>query len=122
VAQDLFEALLRYHRDVFAPELQQRLDEQTTALRSEMLSGFDGIYKRIGILETEMVLMRGAVRDLEKEVAGLKHQMASVEARLARIEEKVDHLALASEVAELKEQVEMIQQRITELETLLNEH
>jgi chromosome segregation ATPase len=130
VAEDLFQTLMRFHREVTIPDMQRlvrepledKIEALRTDLRSEMLSGFDGVYKKIGILETEMVLMRGAVRDLEKEVAGLNNRLTAVESRLTSIEEKVDRLALRSEVAELKEQVETIQQRIAEIETLLNEH
>jgi predicted nucleic acid-binding Zn-ribbon protein len=138
VAADLFETLMRFHREVAVPDMlrfhrevaipdmqrliNESLEQELRAFRDETLTGFDTVYKRLGILETEMVLMRGAVRDLEKEVAGLKGQMASVEDRLSRIDEKVDHLALGSEMAEIKEEVELIQQRMTQLETLLNEH
>lgn len=52
---------MRFHREVVAPEFQQLLDAQKTELRNEMLTGFDAVYKRFDRLETEMVMLRGAV-------------------------------------------------------------
>ena len=122
---DIYAALMRFHREIIVPEIRDPLQEQiraTEKLRNEMLTGFDGVYKKIGILETEMALMRGAVRDLERQVAGLTDRIAAVEGRLTRVEEKLDRFALRSEVAELREQLETLQQRIAEIESLLNEH
>ncbi len=61
MAEDLFQTLMRFHREVVAPEFQQLLDAQKTELRNEMLTGFDAVYKRFDRLETEMVMLRGAV-------------------------------------------------------------
>lgn len=44
MAEDLFQTLMRFHREVVAPEFQQLLDAQKTELRNEMLTGFDAVY------------------------------------------------------------------------------
>ena len=62
----MFQALMRYHREVVAPELQQRFDEQTRVLRNEALNDLDGIYKNFDIIRTEVTLLRGAVREAER--------------------------------------------------------
>lgn len=49
-------ALVQFHRDVVAPDLDRivsRLDVRFNALRDEMLSNFDAIYKRFDRLESE---------------------------------------------------------------------
>ena len=122
--------MLRFHREVAVPDMQhlvrepleEKIEATRAELRSEMLSGFDAGYKRIGIMETEMVLMRGAVRDLERQLAAMNDRTVAIESRLKRADEKLDRFALRSEVAEIKEQLDTIQHRITEIETLLNEH
>ena len=115
MAEDLFQALMQYHREVMAPELQQRLDEQTRVLRNQALTDLDGIYKNFDTLRTEVTLLRGAVRELEQGVAGVKE-------RLDAIDKKLDRFALRDELNELKERADTIQQRIAEIESLLNEH
>lgn len=130
MAEDLFQTLMRFHREVAIPDMQhlvrEPLEEKIEAvrmeLRSEMLNGFDAGYKRVGIVETEMTLMRGAVRDLERQVAAIEERMAGIQSRLTHVDEKLDRFALGSEVAEIKDQLDTIQHRIAEIETLLNEH
>jgi predicted nucleic acid-binding Zn-ribbon protein len=112
---EIFQALMRYHREVMAPELDQRFGEQMRGLRKEAQNDLDGIYKNFDIIRTEVTLLRGAVREAER-------RLTAVEARLDAIDKKLDGFALRSELNELREQSEAIQQRIAEIESLLNEH
>ncbi|HEY2322776.1 MAG TPA: hypothetical protein VGJ82_07920 [Thermoanaerobaculia bacterium] len=122
--------MMRFHREVAIPDMQhlvrepleEKIESVRTELRSEMLGGFDATYKRVGIMETEMTLMRGALRDLERQVATISDRVAAIQGSLKGVDEKLDHFALRSEVAELKEQLHSIQQRVDEIETLLNEN
>jgi predicted nucleic acid-binding Zn-ribbon protein len=122
VADDLFQALMRFHREVVAPEMTELLDAQTRVLRNEMLTNTDGLYKKFGVLETEITMLRGAVRELEHTVADLETRVTGIEDRLDAIDKKLDRFALRDELNELRERADTLQQRIAEIETLLNEH
>lgn len=121
---------MRFHREVTMPDMQrlvrepleEKIETVRTELRSEMLNGFDATYKRVGIMETETALMRGTLRDLERQLGAIRERLGGIEGRLSRVDEKLDRFALRSEVAEIKEELDTIQQRIGEIETLLNGH
>lgn len=57
MADDLLKVLTEFHRTVVVPAMDERFerleDRFTTTLRSEMLSHFDGVYKRLDQLEVE---------------------------------------------------------------------
>lgn len=119
MAEDLFQALIRYHREVVAPDLDQRFAEQKTELRNELLTGLDAVYKRFDRLETEMVMLRGAVTQLERRADAIEQRLTSIDQRWLGVEHKV---ALRSEITELEERVNEMQQQIEQLKALLNEH
>jgi chromosome segregation ATPase len=118
VDDDIYAALMRFHREIIVPEIREPLHEQirsTEKLRNEMLTLADGIYKRFDRVESEITSLKSAVVRLEE-------QLASVAQRVTSIEEKVDQLALRSELVELEERVDEMQQRIAELKSMLNQH
>jgi predicted nucleic acid-binding Zn-ribbon protein len=122
VADDLFQVLMRYHREVVAPELQDRFDEQTRTLRNQALTDLDGIYKNFDTLRVEVTMLRGAVRETEQRLAALEKRITAIDDRLDAIDKKLDHFALRDELNELRERADTIQQRIAQIESLLNEH
>jgi len=52
VADELWDTLLRFHREVAVPDIERIVDSRVTALRGEMLSNFDGVWKRFDRLDT----------------------------------------------------------------------
>ena len=65
MAEDLFETLMRFHREVTIPDmhhlirvpLEEKIESTRSQLRNEMLTGFDAVYKRFDRIETETVMM-----------------------------------------------------------------
>lgn len=60
MADDLFSTLLRFHREIVIPDIERIVGtsiggvrEEIKALRNEMLSHFDAVYKRFDRLESE---------------------------------------------------------------------
>jgi hypothetical protein len=53
-----FDTLVRFHREVVVPDIERIVDSRVggriDALRNEMLSHFDGVYKRFDRLESEI--------------------------------------------------------------------
>ncbi len=65
MADDLFGVLTRFHREVVIPDLDSRIGAvsqelrgEIRALRDEMLSHFDAVYKRFDRLEYSRPLSR----------------------------------------------------------------
>ena len=73
VADDLFDVLMRFHREVVIPDME-RLEERLEArlggrideLRDEILGRFDAVYKRFDRLESEYHALSAAVKKLGK--------------------------------------------------------
>ena len=56
MAEDLFNTLMRFHREVVMPDVDGRFEalrEEIGAFRSETLGRFDAIYQRFDRLEDE---------------------------------------------------------------------
>ena len=69
-ADDLFEVLLRFHREIALPDIErlirEPLDARISALRNEVLTNFDAVYRRFDRLEAEHASLKVAVRRLEE--------------------------------------------------------
>ena len=66
VVDDLFAALVRFHREVVIPDIESRIVTRIASLRDETLSHFDAVYKRFDRLESEYHALSAAVQRLEK--------------------------------------------------------
>ena len=97
---ELFSILMRFHREVVLPDIERIVggvvDSRVTALRDEMLSNFDAVYKRFDRLESEYHSLSAAVK---------------------RLEERLDRTALRSELLELKARVAALEEKIAQLES-----
>ena len=103
---ELLSVLTRFHREVVVPDIERivgGVDSRVTELRQEMLSHFDGIYKRFDRLENEYQAVSAALKRLED--------------RVAAVEQKLDRMALRSELVELKARVATLEDRIAQLES-----
>src|SRR5581483_1189317 len=96
MAEELWQTLLRFHREVVKPEMQEIVDVRIDTLRDDMNSHFDAIYKRLDRIESELT---------------------AVKAGLRRLEERIEAAALRSELEELRNRSAAIEQRLAALET-----
>ena len=103
MAEELWNTLVRFHREVALPEIGVQLHEEMAAFRRETNGHFDAIYKRLDRLESEYQALNAAVRRIEE--------------RLTAVEQKLDRMALRSELIELKTQVANLEERIAQLES-----
>ncbi len=65
MADELWNTLLKFHREVAAPEIVLPLRDEIGSVRGEMLSHFDAMYKRFDRLESEYHAFSAAVRRIE---------------------------------------------------------
>ena len=96
MAEDLFQVLTRFHREVVLPDLDSRIGVKIDTLRDEMLSHFDAVYKRLDRLESEYQALSAAVAriearmvsraEFEREISDLKQRVNDLQERIARLE------------------------------------
>ena len=57
MVEDLYQTLMRFHREIALPDVERAikepLDAKIDSLRNEMLTNFDGVWKRFDRLESE---------------------------------------------------------------------
>ena len=98
MAEDLWQTLTRFHREIAMPDIEQKIKEplerRIDDLRDEMHSHLDAIWK---------------------ELRDLKQEYYAITAGLKRLEEKVDSI-VRGELKELKERVVALEQRLSDLE------
>src|SRR5438105_2642354 len=98
MTDQLWNTLLKFHREVAAPEIIGTLREEIASLDRKTQANFDAVWKRFDRLESEYQALRAAVQRLEERVIAL-------EVRVAAVEQKLDRMALRSELLELKARV-----------------
>jgi predicted nucleic acid-binding Zn-ribbon protein len=113
MADELWNTLMRFHREVALPDIRAAiavpLREEMAAFRRETNGHFDAIHKRLERLESEYQELAAAVRRVEDRLAAL-------EQRVGAVEQTLDRMALRSELLELKAQVANLEERIAQLE------
>ena len=70
MSEELFSVLMRFHHEIVVPDIERivgRVDVKVDALRDEMLSNFDAVYKRFDRLEDEYQALTAAVRRIEEQ-------------------------------------------------------
>src|SRR4051812_1523803 len=95
------ETLVRFHREILAPDVTRIVDGAIAAAEQRQSSHLDAIYQRFDRLETDYHML----------VAGLSR----VEERLTRMEQRLDKVALRSELTELRSRIELLEKRLAEL-------
>ena len=110
MAEELWDTLLRFHREVALPQMRAEIAIPLDEFRHETNAHFDAIYKRLDRLESEYHSLAAAVRRVEDRLTAL-------EQRVEAVEQKLDRMALRSELLELKAQVADLEERIAELES-----
>ena len=73
MADELYSVLMKFHREVFIPDIERivtgaiaGVDSRVTTLRDETLSHFDAVYKRFDRLEIEYHALAAAVKRIEQ--------------------------------------------------------
>ena len=94
MAEELWQTLMRFHREIVVPDIKEPLERKIDALRDEMNGHLDAIWK---------------------ELRDLKQEYYAITAGLKRLEEKVDSI-VRGELKELKERVVALEQRLSDLE------
>jgi len=102
MAEQLWNTLMRFHREVALPEIREELRDEIGAFRRETNAHFEAIYKRLDRLESEYQALSAAVRRVEE--------------RLAAVEQELGPMVVRSELLELKAQVASLVERIAQLE------
>jgi hypothetical protein len=108
-----FEDLVRFHREVIAPDLDARMDAKLAPMarqivsletrmeegfntlheaimntRREMHAGFDDLYSRFDELSVDFVAMKGGLRRVETRTDALESRTGVLEERVTRVERK----------------------------------
>ena len=111
--EELWKTLVRFHREVIAPDFNDVLDQRLNALRTELRSDFygalDAFGKRLERVETELIAVTAGLKRVEQRVSALEERAASME-------QKLEALTLRSEVVELRSHIAQLEQRIAQLE------
>ena len=68
VADELWDTLLRFHREVAVPDIERIVDSRVTPLRVEMVASFDAVWKRFDRLESEHYSLAAADEALNEEL------------------------------------------------------
>src|SRR5438105_15955648 len=102
MAEELWNTLLKFHREVAAPEIIGEivgpLREEIASFRRETQQNFDAVWMRLERLDSKVQALTAAVR---------------------RIEERLDRTAQQSDLLELKARVAALEEKIAELESEL---
>ncbi len=84
MADELWNTLLRFHREVAAPEIIAAVREDIAAATRRTEANFDAAWKRFDRLESEHYSLTAAVNRLEGRVAALDPRLTAVEQKLDR--------------------------------------
>ena len=68
MADELWNTLLKFHREVAAPEIAGLLREEIASVRGEMLSHFGAMHKRFDRLDSEYQALGAALKRIEEKL------------------------------------------------------
>jgi len=66
MAEETWNLLMRFDREVLTPQIDQ--------LRREMYTQFDGVYKRLERIDDELVSINGSIRRVEDRVTAVERR------------------------------------------------
>lgn len=102
MADELFEVLTRFHREIVLPDLVEKIDkvhDQVGSVRGEVLAHFDEMYRRFDRLELEYQALAASVVRLEAQVVTrqeFQHDIETLKARIKDLEHRLDQLQAES--------------------------
>jgi SMC interacting uncharacterized protein involved in chromosome segregation len=124
MAEELWQTLTRFHREVIAPDLRTMVDEAIVPLREEIAASrrdnerhFDQIYKRLDTIDSEIQALRAAMKRLETDVAALKADVAAL--KLSSEEQAAARAEFRQELDQIKAQIAELQQKAAQIEAQL---
>jgi hypothetical protein len=74
--EELWSILMRFNREVIAPDVHKIVNTAFGALQRDMYSHFDAIYKRFDNIDSELVAIKGGLKRLEARMdrrSALRH-------------------------------------------------
>ena len=69
MAEELYQTLMRFHREVGLPEIWEPLERQIRDLRDEMHTDSDALWKQTETLKQQSQAIKAAVKRLEEQMA-----------------------------------------------------
>jgi hypothetical protein len=94
--EDLFRALMRFHREVAMPDMGRLVDERVGGeiggLRNEMLTNFDGVFHRLERVEQEGHMTTAGLRRVEDRLTGVEGRLTHVEHELVEVRVELTEL------------------------------
>jgi prefoldin subunit 5 len=102
---ELWTTLLRFHREIAAPEIMLPLRAEIASSRDETMSHLDALYSQIHDLKTEYQSLTAAVKCIKESTATLSRSVV----------EQLDRVALRSELQEIDGRLKVLERRVADL-------
>src|SRR5947207_16028488 len=101
--EELWDAFLRYDREIAQPRLDAALQHTERTLRNEMNTHFDAMYKRFDNIDSELVAIKAGLKRLEGRMDAVEARLDAIESRPTSVEKQLEAAALPSDIIELQD-------------------
>src|SRR3954451_5845767 len=116
--EDLWEALMRYDRELVQPRFDAITDRMTGLVtRDDFNSHVDAMYKRFDRVDSEIATLHLAVRRIDDCMDAIEQRMAALEQKITDLAAKPELDALRSKVDELEHDLAELKQRLAQMES-----
>jgi predicted nuclease with TOPRIM domain len=95
VAEELYQTLLRFHREIAVPDMERTIREplqrEIRDLRDEMHTDSDALWKQMETLNQEYQAIKAGLKRLEEQMAA-RAELERLKERVVILEHRVDDL------------------------------
>ena len=91
MAEELYQTLLRFHREIAVPEIREPLERQIGDLRNDWLTNSDALWKQMETLKQQSQAIKAGVKRLEEQIAA-RAELERLKERVVILEHRVDDL------------------------------
>ncbi len=91
MAEELYQTLLRFHREIAVPEIREPLERQIRELRDEIHTDSDALWKQMETLKQEYQAIKAGLKRLEEQMAA-RAELERLKERVVILEHRVDDL------------------------------